>query len=527
LQGLLGLLVPASAALALLVVVTERDRDPDHDLHLIAPESARPGEAIPLRAHLYGDLHRPEGARLLAQPVDVELLARDRRLAQTRLRPGFADTLEGALQLPAGAVGDLTLRASARPRARTTSRVERTLRVSRKPSTMPRRERAHVQPLQRLAAGAISVTSSTLAAPSPFELQIAGGQCVPYHPCTLFVHVGTPPADVFARMTPSVLPERASGEPSGEAGPMRRLRVTTRGPEATFELVAQRLDVVVATRSIRLEVGLGASVLTSLPTVMDEGDPVSIALVGNDAGCIVDAFHEDRWRRSFSLRDCRRGEPVPGPPLEVGAWRLQARRDPFDVQSAAVRTLYVRGSGMSDREVLMALAAHVLELAPDDALARALTPQLDAGLPEPHLDDTGEGMAVALRLAMARQEPYLACFDDAVAYLLAVLDQDVLPLPMAVSGHPAALVELSAKRVRARSLALLTLVVSALCLALLVAHRGLAAAQQAERVMSEAGEEPGALQRQRMRRVLEVVLAVFAVVLVFLAIAAYILARAS
>jgi hypothetical protein len=519
-------LVPAAAALALLSIVTDRDRDVDYDLHLIAPETARAGEVIALRAHLYGGLRRPEGARLIASALEVELRSKVGTLGRAALRPGFASTLEGALTLPANVTGTLQLVARTRPSSKAVT-AERSLRVLASPAAAQRMERILAQPLQRFAAGPIVRVHATQPAPDSLEARVTGGQCVPEHACEVWVHVGAPAASVFVQPTPSVNADRASREPGAIIRGVRRLTVVTHGPEAVLELVAQRDEAAVARRSIRLAVGLGSHAFRSMPRVLRQGETAPVGLESRESGCIVDGFHEGRWARTVSLADCRRSEALPGPALAPGLWRLQARRDPFDVQSAAVRTIYVRGAGMTDRSVLMTLAAHVLEHEPEDALARAVGVRREPGMPEPELDDTGEGLALALQQALERQEPYLATFEDTAGYLLAALDEGVMPLPAAVSGHPAALVELAARRSRARLLALATLLLGAFCLALLVAQRGLSAAHEAERVMSDAGEEPRRLQRQRARRTLEVLLSVLAVVLVFLAIAAYILARAS
>src|SRR6476660_157555 len=93
--------LPAGAAIAVLAVVTDSSRQIDSELHLIAPEQARPGDALPIRAQLFRGLRRPEGAELALADVEITLRARDRSvIAHTRLSPSFGHSLEGALRVP-------------------------------------------------------------------------------------------------------------------------------------------------------------------------------------------------------------------------------------------------------------------------------------------------------------------------------------------------------------------------------------------------------------------------------------------
>src|SRR5712671_2888529 len=101
------ILVPTGAALTLLAVVTGSAHRVDHDLHLVAPEHAVPGQSLPVRAQLYAGLHRTEGAELITNAVSLELHASNGRvLARGRLRPSYAHSMDAMLALPADYVGE-------------------------------------------------------------------------------------------------------------------------------------------------------------------------------------------------------------------------------------------------------------------------------------------------------------------------------------------------------------------------------------------------------------------------------------
>src|SRR5947207_1122103 len=68
------LLVPVVAAVTLLSFVRGAARHIDHELRLSAPPRVAQGALLPVRALLYTDLHRPEGARLRASRTMLELL---------------------------------------------------------------------------------------------------------------------------------------------------------------------------------------------------------------------------------------------------------------------------------------------------------------------------------------------------------------------------------------------------------------------------------------------------------------------
>src|SRR6188508_360487 len=70
------------------------------ELMLAAPEAARPGETLALRAYLYHEPDRVEGPLPALADVDVELRDGARRLASASLTPGAMSSLEGAIEVP-------------------------------------------------------------------------------------------------------------------------------------------------------------------------------------------------------------------------------------------------------------------------------------------------------------------------------------------------------------------------------------------------------------------------------------------
>jgi hypothetical protein len=495
-------LVPGAASLTLLAVVGSSARTVEHDLQLLAPERAAAGGALPVRAQLYAGLHQPKGARLITAEVALELWApRGRLLARARLRPSFAHSLDAVLALPAGYAGPARLVAHARLDG-TRESAERRLELSsagplpRAPE--PRRPRS-LGPLQRFAPGPVRATRTDSLPPDALELAIAGGACVPEQRCVLLLHVGSPAASVRVVASPSVTADAASARPSAETSGVVVLRVVTHGPEAELQVVAERAGAQVAARAYRLAVALGAQAAAEQAVVLDAPALPPLGLLGDERGCIVDAFVEGDWARTGALRDCRGRERAPFAALESGLWRVQLRRDPFAVDMAAVQSLYVRRPHETAAEVLTRLADAALALDPSSALLA--------------------------RRVHADPAPFTADFEATARHLLAQLDAGLLELPAPASSFPRAVARLELERAKLRKLALLALALCALTLGLLVAQRGLLAASQAGDLMAEAGQDAPELERQRLRRVLRVLATVSSLLLAFAAIGVYMLAR--
>lgn len=497
------ILIPAAAGITLSALIIGGNDEIESDLRLIAPARAAAGQTVPLRALLYAELDQPEGPRLITTDVGVELRRGGERVASGALQPSYGGTLEGSLVLPVAlAAGTATLRAEARIADEIVS-VERALEVVPAPDVPVAAVQSRaLPPLQRFAPGPIRWEAGG-EPPETFALraQTAGGACVPELPCTLFVHVGEPPAELRALETPSATPAPQSLKPAPATSGAVALRVTTHGPEGELRIAAERDGQPLATRAFRLAVALGASALQELRRVQAAGARPTVGLQGDEpGGCIVDGFHEQRWAQTGQLAQCRGGEPLPFALRTPGLWRIQLRRDPFAVGSAAVATLYVRAPGEPDSELLVRLARSVLAHDAGDALAQAV--------------------AVA-------PEAYAASLNETAGYLLAALDRDLFDLPRAVSGYPRAVALREATRARVRKLALCALALCALSIGLIVAQRGFAAAGEAGRVMAQAGEEPGRVDRQRLRMTLRVLATVSSLLLAFAAIAAYVIARGS
>jgi hypothetical protein len=493
------ILVPLGASLTLLAIVTGSAREVDHDLRLIAPDRLSRGQSLPVRAQLYAGLHRKQGAEMIAPPVGVELHASNGRLlARGQMRPSYAHTLEAMLALPDGYQGSARLTALARVQG-VAPRSERVVALG-EPAARERlavRPRA-LPPLQSFAAGPVHTRAPEQPAPDALELAIVGGACVPEQPCELRLYVGVPAASVRLLASAALTPEAASAKPSAVTSAVVAWRAVLHGPEAEARVVVEREGIEVATRAFRIAVALGANVARELAPVLEGPAAPAIALRGDERGCIVDAFREQRWLRTGSLRDCLGDEALPFAALEPGLWRMQLRRDPFASGGAAVVGVYVKKPGETAAAALAALADAVLDQTREHKLARAVREQPEA---------------------------FAAQLDVTASALLAELDTGIIDLPEPVSGYPLAMLQLGVARARLRKLALFVLALCALSVGLLVVQRGLAAAAEAGRLMAEAGEEPNRLARQRLRMTLRILATVISLLLAFAAIAVYIVAR--
>jgi hypothetical protein len=490
--------LPAAAALALLSIVTAPGDDPDRELHVIAPEAADPGDSLPVRAHLYTGLRRPEGPRLSAVTGRARLrTAGGRVLADAPLAAGHGPSMETLLRIPEATAAPLQVEVEVQTEGGPLV-VGRPLRVGVSGAADAPTPRALRLPA-RFSAGPVRAVGDA-PPPDSLTLRVAGGACVPEAPCTLLLHVGEPAASVRVRSNAAVTPLPASARPSAPTAGVVALGVRIRGPEASLDLVAEREGQPVATRSFRLPVALGSRAL-SLPEgpLFDPPAGPRLKLLGAEGSCIVDVWRAGRWLRSLSLDDCGGGGQLQ-PGLPAGIWRLQVRRDPFGSGSAAVATLWVRDPTRSPDADLLRLAAAARRRAPDDRLAAALLARPSRAGPERAL---------------------------AVRYLLAILDAGLWPLPAAVSSRPVALARLAAHRADVRRMALVVIVLSGLALSGWLASRGLAASAEAGRILAAAGESARDQGRNRLRMRLRVASAVLSLLLAFGAIALYVFARGS
>jgi hypothetical protein len=511
----LRLLVPAAAALALVSVITD-DTSLDHDLLLIAPARAEAGAAIALRALLYAGVNKPQGPALVHGKTVAELRSVSGQvLAQTTLRMGFGPSLEGELVVPDGARGKLMLIVRTQAGEERVE-VERALIIGTpEPAVLGPRA---LGPLQQLAHGPVRARQVQGAlAPSALLVRTAGGACVPELPCELLVHVGEPGAVVEASSSPSVTVEQAP--PRVATSGVIALRVRTHGPEGTLELRAsappidpehggQGAAIIVATRAVRLPVAMGSAAMQLEHAVLAASELPRARLIGDSTRGIADVFAGEHWSRSMTLSGSALA-PLASKPLAPGLYRAQLRRDPFESETAAVRSFYVRAPNESDRDVLYALAKRVVarHSARPPEERDALAVQLVR-----HGDDT------AITLAATG-------FDPTSRYLLAALDEGIYHLPEPTSSYPLARKRALEHREDVRRLALVILALAALSLVLMLVQRGLLASEQAATVLRASGTAHAGVRRERLRMTVRVLGSALAVLLVFCAIALYLIAR--
>lgn len=491
----------ALSAFASLAALWSVERaDVGFDLQLAADDSARPGERIALRALVFHDIDAPQGPRLERADVRVSLLdAQGRALAETQLAPTVLDTLDGALTLPAGRAGQLTLEART-TQAGTQLVCRRTLSVAPDAARAPLHGR-EAGPLQQLSLGRLRAL-----APGPMPellVRVISGGCIPGLRCRVLVWVGGPAAAVRLRGDAAVI-EPATGPWSAPTSGVAVLAVTIHGPEAQVTLEASRDGAPLAERLVRLPVALGEVALDAEQSLLAPGTP-RFALVPppGRTHVILDTFSAGRWSSSQVIGDARPERPVVlDPALALrGLVRVQARSDRFTSEGAGARVVYVRAPGEAEEQALASIAR--------------LVAQHPSGASEPTAAWASELPAFVLEDVQA-----------SAAFLLAPLEQLRASVPSAVSGRPAQLRRLARTRMRMRFGVAGALVLSALVMALSIARRGLSAADQAQAILDAArDQEGGASRRERFYARTSVVLLVLAVAAAFLAGAVLIAAK--
>jgi hypothetical protein len=490
--------LPACAALALLSYMTGSGARIDEELHLIAPAQVPPGSALPVRVHFYTDLDAIEGARLAQPAVTAVLLdSGGKELARAGLRPGLGGSLEGSLPAPPAPPAPTQLEHALRVETRIGERsvaVQAPLRFG-----VPRRalapEPRTLRALQGQALGSVEPLGAAVP-PAALALRVAGGACVPEAPCVLHVHMGEPAAGL--KLVPSASAEALEAPPALETAGVVTLRVKVHGPEAYLTLLATRAGQPVARRRVRLPVALGAGALQLASRLLDAPARPQLALGPDGGPCLVDALQDGQWLRSATSPDCGAPAAAPFAALGPGLWRLQARRDPFAADAAGVAVVHVRRAGQSAAERLAEIAQAAHGMAGADAFVRGV---------------------------LAEPAAYAGALESSAGYLLAVLEDGLVPQPAPHSSMPAARARLAVERERVRGAALWVLGLSGLTLVLLLVRRGLTAAEQAGDLMREAGEAPAELQRHRLRRVATVALSAVLLALAFVAIALYVRLR--
>jgi hypothetical protein len=487
--------VPVALALVFVAVLVGERTGVDEDLQLVAPASAAPGGAVALRAVLFTDLGRIEGARMVQTPVRVELLAGDRVASETELAPSNSAGMEGTLRVPDDVSGRARLVARATFGDGREARVEAPLTVEDPPRPVGEPGRA-LHPLQRYTLFPVSATGES--PPAALEPRVVGGACVPEQRCEILVHVGAPAAEVtFADS--AALTVETGPEPAGATAGFVRFEVVTHGPDVQAELVATRDGVEVARRALRLPIMLGGLAMRVGAAIATAPAEPRLAFSGVEAGraVIVDAYRDGVWERTGSVPAdaAAAGEvPIPFAPLEPGTWRLQARTDPWGTNSAAVRFVEVIAPSQTERDAVASAAAWVRREQYDPAFAR---------------------------IAPSSSEDAR----DVVAFLVALPELDVLPQPVAMSGHMQATWGVDEKRAQLRWGGLVAFLLAGLFVAAVVFRRGLSAAAQARAVLAAAGDEEAQTARTRRRMTATVVAVVTAIALLFVAAAMMVVAR--
>lgn len=459
-----------SAVLAIVMAVFWGERlGVDHEVQLVAPSSVEPGGALPVRALVFGDIGSDSGPTLSSRPVDLRLRDADGRLLlEERFEPSPAGGADGNLTIPENAGGTLSLQAIAR------GADGEALASAQAAVAIGAAEPAPVEgriagALQRLSLGDVEVLGEA-PAPDVLDARVVGAACVPEAPCTLLVHVGAPAAAIRLVGTESA---EAVGEGSAPTEGLARVHLMTHGPEAVAELEALRDGEPVARRPIQIPTALATPGLALSARVIDAGEvpELTIDVLGDRPGVIVDAYLDGRWRRTASL--ARPTEPVALPfELSAGVWTLQVRTDPFSAERAAVRRLAV-------------------------------------GAPPPDVASAPPG-------------------DEADRMAWASADQEVRVrrLPEPVRGLPQDLAKLAERQARLRAAALVAIVLGVVVLVIVFLRRGVDAALEAQRVMDSTGDPELMSARHRRRTLLSSLAIVATVAIAFVGAAALIIARA-
>jgi hypothetical protein len=434
------------------MVVSERAAL-DHALQLAAPETARPGDDVPLRAFVLEGIGLGEVPSLTEAEVRVELRMGESLRASLVLDASATRTSEGTLRAPSEA-GHFELFAEARIGGERVATVRRPLAVTADAPAAP--SLAHLtSPLAQFALGPLVVEPSALPPPR-FEVRVAGGACVPDQPCGLLVDFGEDGHDL------RVVPGAAVREAGSIAREGRTLRASVQvtGPEGDLELVALTGGLPVARRSVRLPVALATPWL-SLPEPFVRGGRLvmEVAPPPGRSALIADVSRDGRFVRSVTLPEGtldgagRRSAELSFEGLPDGLYRVSLRADPF----------------------------------PTDHVADRL-----------------------VRLGPAAAPPFDVEGPLAFAFAAAELEDEGLALPAPVSGLEDDRAALEDRRRLVRGLAVAAMLVAAIVLVIAVMRRGLESDAVAAAVLREAGADDHGARRQRLTLALTIAALAFA-----------------
>jgi hypothetical protein len=334
-------------------------------------------------------------------------------------------------------------------------------------------------------------------APAQLAARVRGGVCVPEQRCQIAVHVGEPGASLRVEPNSTLTPIAVAAAP--ETSGVVELGVVSHGPEAELWLTALRNSNAtannerrVAARSVRLPIAMAGLGAEANGVVFESSEQVRVRGLAADGGCIVDAFYAGEWRATGSLAECQKPSALPFV-LAPGAWRLQLRRDAFSTDTAAVLALYVRRSAETPGQVASTLAQAGLARARNDAFASG-----------------------------CQAEPDSCTSTAAQGYLAALLEDGLVPLPQAQSGYADTLAQMRQHHGDMRVLALIALALGGLGLALSVGRTGMAAAVRASHLLDD---DPVRARSARLRSGVVVVASVLSLLLVFVVLSLYVVAR--
>jgi hypothetical protein len=501
------LLAGLSALVSLLALWSVESKQLAHDLQLAVEARARPGDRLALRALIFHDVDAAEGPSLALAETTVRLLdSQQHELAKVALTPSPLTTLDGSLLLPQGLAGSFFV--EARARYRDTDLVcRRALEVGLDVPLQPLRGR-QAGALQQLALGPAKPVASV---PAPLLPRVVGGACMPGVPCRMLVWVGQPPAAL--RVRPDWGVELVGPpEPGTETSDLVELELLVRGLDAQLTLEAHRAGVRVGERAVRLPIGLGEGAILTRDSILPrDAIPLAIAAPPGRRHVSLDFFGAGRWNAVQTLAPGPRDHAVPPAFAPAGLFRVQLRGDLLSSDSSAARVFYVREPGQSDADALHALMAQL------------------AGQPELTDEPTAEWAQDPPELvSRAVQTPEGT--QRVAAFLLAGLETRRMLVPLPVSGRPAQLRRLTHTRSLFRFGVAGALALSAVVLALSIARRGIAAADEAQSILDLARSEgeneassprPGEVLGARLR----VLLLALAVAAAFLAAALLIAAK--
>jgi hypothetical protein len=455
----------ASVLLVLGALAVEQIRV-THEIQVWAPERARAGDPVPVRAIVLTDLDAPAGPRLVTEGVTGTLGRADvwDEAGSSPLSGAALASVEGRVG-PAEAVFDRVL-VRARGGGELLATAERSLRVdARAEDPLPVRDRLG-DALQVLS---LARTEAVRAVAPELDVRVDGGVCVPEVPCTLRFFRGA------AEVVPRLVDCTSSDVHATEVGrTVVTVTLVVHGPEARCGVA---LDPTEITTDLQIPVGLAtpwleAEVEGSVLRV--RGEPP----IGRDA-MLLDVFVGERW---VDARSLARGETVELAlaPLGVGIARLQARADVASSERAYQRALVV---------------------APADPEIRG-------------------------RVWTERFGAEAATWDEERrAFALRALEAELVDVPAPSSGLARDEARLEATRGTMRGVAVSGVALAVVLTLAAVGRRGLASTRQAREVLRDAGVEDADDGSARWRSWLTVLAFVAAIGLAILLGAAFLVAR--